>query len=320
MTEHLGDRVSPLIDHQLDHDARDRALAHLAGCADCQREVVALRQVKARLVALGDPALPDDVAARLLRIGAGMVGPARPEPERRRSLPRTGRIRSERRLDAPRPDRPRADEAATGTASPSNAMLSRGSASAAAAVPANGAVPSAGAVPGAGEPQSNRTAGGPPPSPSLPSGREPEQPDAADLGRPEAQPPERVASRRRPRRRAPDLPGGPGRGPRAASSPGAGHRPGPGPGGSRRRLRRPSSPPPRPVQGRSSMRRTLLSSAALLMLAVTGAAVADGRGNARPAGPIAVPTVSSVVAPGSPAGGSLRLIPMFAPMKVSLRR
>ncbi|KJE25092.1 hypothetical protein FF36_00704 [Frankia torreyi] len=245
MTEHLGDRVSPLIDHQLDHDARDRALAHLAGCADCQREVVALRQVKARLVALGDPGLPDDVAARLLRIGAS-------------------------------------------------------------------------------EPWPKRTMADPRPSPLSPSRRTPSRPDATGHGRSAAQPTDRVASdrvasRRRSRRGSTEPPGRTRPGPRAARR-GTGRRQGARPGGSRDRLPLRPSPPPRPGQGRSSMRRTLLGSAALLMLAVTGAAVSDGRGNARPAGPIAVPTVSSVVVPGSPAGGSLRLIPMFTPMKVSLRR
>ncbi|WP_250639072.1 hypothetical protein [Frankia sp. AiPa1] len=67
------------------------------------------------------------------------------------------------------------------------------------------------------------------------------------------------------------------------------------------------------------MRRTLLGSAALLVLAMTGTAVGDGGGSARQ-GPVAVPTVSSVVAPGPPAGSSLRLIPMFTPMRVSFRR
>jgi len=62
VTEHLGDRISPLIDNQLGHDARDRALAHLTHCPECQREVAALRQVKSRLFRLGGPDLPGDVA------------------------------------------------------------------------------------------------------------------------------------------------------------------------------------------------------------------------------------------------------------------
>ncbi|MCK9925006.1 zf-HC2 domain-containing protein, partial [Frankia sp. AgPm24] len=76
MTEHLGDRVSPLIDHELDHDARDRALAHLAGCDPCQREVIRMRALKARLVTLRDPAMSDAFVARLRGLGA--VPPAAP--------------------------------------------------------------------------------------------------------------------------------------------------------------------------------------------------------------------------------------------------
>ncbi|WP_462204061.1 anti-sigma factor family protein [Frankia sp. CcWB3] len=76
MTEHLGDRISPLIDHQLDHDARDRALAHLACCGECQREVAALRIVKARLVALDGPDLPGGLAVWLLSLGGPAAVPA----------------------------------------------------------------------------------------------------------------------------------------------------------------------------------------------------------------------------------------------------
>ncbi|WP_261574414.1 anti-sigma factor family protein [Frankia gtarii] len=275
MTEHLGDRISPLIDHQLDPGARDRALAHLAGCGDCQREVAALRQVKARLVALGDPALPENVADRLLRIGAGMAGTAHPEPEHRRSPPGSGGV------------------AAGAGVRPAGAVP-----------PAHAASAAAGRV---------TSAGGPSSSPAR-------RPDVIGHGRRAAQPTDRVASRGGTRRRALESPGGTGRGARAAPRRGAPRRPGARPGRTGDRPRRPPSPPLRPVQGRSSMRRTLLGSAALLMLAVTGAAVADGRSSARPGGPIAVPTVSSVVAPGSSTGSSLRLIPMFAPMKVSLHR
>ncbi|MCL9797377.1 zf-HC2 domain-containing protein, partial [Frankia sp. AgKG'84/4] len=83
MTEHLGDRVSPLIDHQLDHDARDRALAHLAGCARCQAEVVELRQVKGLLVAMEAPAMSGALVARLRDIGAESGSPARADRQGR---------------------------------------------------------------------------------------------------------------------------------------------------------------------------------------------------------------------------------------------
>ena len=33
---HLGERVSSLVDGALADDARDRALVHIAGCAECR--------------------------------------------------------------------------------------------------------------------------------------------------------------------------------------------------------------------------------------------------------------------------------------------
>ncbi|WP_250285986.1 MULTISPECIES: zf-HC2 domain-containing protein [unclassified Frankia] len=70
---HLGDRIAPLVDGQLDHDDRDRALAHLARCPACQWEVAELRRLKARLAALGGPVLPGCVADRLLRMAAAAI-------------------------------------------------------------------------------------------------------------------------------------------------------------------------------------------------------------------------------------------------------
>jgi Putative zinc-finger len=73
VTDHLRDEISPLVDGQLDHDDRDRALAHLAHCPSCQWEVAEHRRLKARLAALGGPSLPGDVAARLVRMSVGGV-------------------------------------------------------------------------------------------------------------------------------------------------------------------------------------------------------------------------------------------------------
>ncbi|WP_131784881.1 anti-sigma factor family protein [Protofrankia symbiont of Coriaria ruscifolia] len=73
---HLGEQIAPLVDGQLDHDDRDRALAHLACCPSCQWEVAELRRLKARLAALGGPVLPGCVADRLLRMAAVAI-PAR---------------------------------------------------------------------------------------------------------------------------------------------------------------------------------------------------------------------------------------------------
>ncbi|WP_052914182.1 anti-sigma factor family protein [Protofrankia coriariae] len=70
---HLGERIAQLVDEQLDHDDRDRALAHLARCPACQWEVAELRRLKARLAALGGPVLPGCVADRLLRMAVAAI-------------------------------------------------------------------------------------------------------------------------------------------------------------------------------------------------------------------------------------------------------
>ncbi|WP_163549219.1 anti-sigma factor family protein [Candidatus Frankia nodulisporulans] len=243
MTEHLGDRISPLIDHELDHDARDRALAHLAGCDPCQREVIRMRALKAQLVTLRDPAMSDAFVARLRGLGA--VPPAAP-------------------VDPPSSRPVAAGQSGVGTGTETTRV-------ARVATPRRPAVRRdrpAGRARGSHRPL-------PPPMVSRSRGSAP-RPD--------------IAGRSGPRR------------------------PNPAERGRRPLLARPTGP------RRSTVRRTLLGSAALLVLAMTGTAVGDVGGSTRPGGSVAVPTVSSVVAPGPAAGGSLRLIPMFSPMRVSFRR
>lgn len=53
----LGERLTALVDGELDHDERDRALAHLAGCAECRAEADTLRRLKDRLRSLAAPPL-----------------------------------------------------------------------------------------------------------------------------------------------------------------------------------------------------------------------------------------------------------------------
>jgi anti-sigma factor RsiW len=65
---HLGDRVSALVDGELSHAERDRALAHLAGCAQCRAEVESERQVKATIRAQVPPALPAGLVTSLRRL------------------------------------------------------------------------------------------------------------------------------------------------------------------------------------------------------------------------------------------------------------
>ncbi|WP_018658205.1 anti-sigma factor family protein [Actinomadura flavalba] len=50
----LGERLTALVDGELDHDERDAAYAHLTGCAACRAEAVMLRGLKGRLRGLGD--------------------------------------------------------------------------------------------------------------------------------------------------------------------------------------------------------------------------------------------------------------------------
>ena len=80
---HLGDRLSALVDGELDGAELDRAHAHLAGCEQCRTEAAELRALKQKLRALmtGAPA----EAAMTKRLIA-MTGPGGPMPPRRRLL------------------------------------------------------------------------------------------------------------------------------------------------------------------------------------------------------------------------------------------
>lgn len=70
MSRHLGDLVSALADGHLDHDGRDRALAHVARCDACRREVEAERQARAVLADLPAPVLPERLLDSLLAFGS----------------------------------------------------------------------------------------------------------------------------------------------------------------------------------------------------------------------------------------------------------
>jgi anti-sigma factor RsiW len=75
---HLGGLVAAVVDGALDHEARERALGHLARCDACRAEVEAQRRIKARLSGLGGPEVPAGLAERLLALPDGTAaGPAR---------------------------------------------------------------------------------------------------------------------------------------------------------------------------------------------------------------------------------------------------
>jgi hypothetical protein len=80
---HLGARVSALVDGQLGHSERDRALSHVAHCATCREAVDAERTVKARLSGAAPPAPSDGLLAALHSLGEP-GGPVSPRP---RSMP-----------------------------------------------------------------------------------------------------------------------------------------------------------------------------------------------------------------------------------------
>lgn len=90
---HLGDRLSALVDGELDGADLDRANAHLARCEQCRTEAAELRQLKRKLRDLMTRELVDGAPAeaamtsRLVALtGPGGPVPVRPGPRSRRRL------------------------------------------------------------------------------------------------------------------------------------------------------------------------------------------------------------------------------------------
>lgn len=107
---HLGERVAALVDGELDHVTRDRALAHLAHCLECRAEVEEHRRVKALLAQTATPVPSPAVVAGLL----SLADPGPPLPPRARTMPQSpvvpdlpppGRPPRRRRIDAFGPGR-----------------------------------------------------------------------------------------------------------------------------------------------------------------------------------------------------------------------
>ena len=65
---HLGQRLSALIDGELDLDERERVLVHMARCGSCRDEVAALRMLKRRMNALGEAAAGAALTGRLMSL------------------------------------------------------------------------------------------------------------------------------------------------------------------------------------------------------------------------------------------------------------
>jgi anti-sigma factor RsiW len=75
--DHLGSRLGALVDGELAHDDRDRALAHLTGCAQCRTLVEAERRLKDQLGAMPMPEPSARLMAALFQIPQA-VGPGEP--------------------------------------------------------------------------------------------------------------------------------------------------------------------------------------------------------------------------------------------------
>jgi anti-sigma factor RsiW len=80
---HLGRRLSALIDGELSAAERDRVHAHLASCATCRAEAKGLRELKGKMLGLADLAAGDALTRRLVAI-AEPGDPVPPRPRARR--------------------------------------------------------------------------------------------------------------------------------------------------------------------------------------------------------------------------------------------
>jgi anti-sigma factor RsiW len=75
--DHLGSRLGALVDGELAHDDRDRALAHLTGCVQCRTLVEAERRLKGQLAAMPMPEPSARLMAALFQIPQAL-GPGEP--------------------------------------------------------------------------------------------------------------------------------------------------------------------------------------------------------------------------------------------------
>ncbi|OQR61710.1 hypothetical protein B6E66_22160 [Streptomyces maremycinicus] len=69
--QHLGDRLSALVDGELGHDTRERVLAHVATCPKCKSEVDAQRRLKNVFAEVAPPTPSESFLARLQGLPAG---------------------------------------------------------------------------------------------------------------------------------------------------------------------------------------------------------------------------------------------------------
>ncbi len=80
---HLGTQIAALVDGRLAPAAAERALGHVAGCADCAAEVAAQRATRTVLASAAQVPVAEDLAARLLALGQSPALLAYPAPASR---------------------------------------------------------------------------------------------------------------------------------------------------------------------------------------------------------------------------------------------
>ena len=124
----LGERITTLTDGELGHNARDRALAHIASCASCRAAVEAERALKARLSRGMTPVPSEALTSRLLRLaepGDPLPPPTVRMPGTHRSapLPLPGRPQH---ASTTRPGAARSASPATRTVGPARRGARRG--------------------------------------------------------------------------------------------------------------------------------------------------------------------------------------------------
>jgi anti-sigma factor RsiW len=95
MSGHLEELAAALADGELDHDARDRALAHITGCAPCRAAVDEQRRLKSLIANQPDPEVSAELAARLTALARNAAGHTRPDVVRN-AVPSPSRPRGAR--------------------------------------------------------------------------------------------------------------------------------------------------------------------------------------------------------------------------------
>jgi anti-sigma factor RsiW len=78
---HLGQRLSALIDGELEAYERERVLIHLHGCGSCRDEVAALRMLKRRMNALSETVAGAGLTGRLIGLSESILADRMPMGE-----------------------------------------------------------------------------------------------------------------------------------------------------------------------------------------------------------------------------------------------